>query len=76
MNHKKDRVDRSPAYLHPEEEPLRPCLKLEHVDPPTGALRHPLELTVIRKDNQVLATQEQSNDRQTDRRIQVCTTKV
>lgn len=42
------------GLLHPEEEALGPCLKLEHVDPPTGALRDPLELTVIRKDNQVV----------------------
>ena len=47
---REDRADHSPAYLHPEEEPLGPCLKLEHVDPPTGTLRHLLELNVIRKE--------------------------
>lgn len=51
------RVGRSPAHLHPKEEALGPCLELEHVDPPAGALRHPLELTVIGKDDQVLVTQ-------------------
>lgn len=42
------------GLLHPKEEPLGPRLKLEHVDPPAGALRHPLELTVIGKDDQVI----------------------
>lgn len=43
-----------PTYLHPEEEPFGACLELEHVDPPAGALRHTLELTVIREDDQIL----------------------
>lgn len=42
------------GLLHPKEEALGPCLELEHVDPPAGALRHPLELTVIGKDDQVI----------------------
>lgn len=40
--------------LHPEEESFGPCLKLEHVDPPAGALWHALELTVIGEDDQIL----------------------
>lgn len=43
-----------PTYLHPEEEPFGACLELEHIDPPAGALRHTLELTVIREDDQIL----------------------
>lgn len=38
------------GLLHPKEELLGPHLKLEHIDPPTGALRHLLELNVIRKE--------------------------
>lgn len=49
------------TYLHPKEEPFGPGLELEHIDPPAGALRHALELTVVRKDDQVLprATEEE-----------------
>lgn len=43
-----------PMYLHPKEEPLGASLKLEDVDPAAGALRHTLELAVIRKDDQIL----------------------
>lgn len=43
-----------PTYLHPEEEPFGACLELEHIDPPAGALRHTLELTVIREDDQII----------------------
>lgn len=42
------------GLLHPEEESFGPCLKLEHVDPPTGALWHALELTVIGEDDQII----------------------
>ena len=51
-----------PTYLHPKEEPFGPCLELEHVDPPAGALRHALELTVVGEDDQILqrAADEQS----------------
>lgn len=49
------------TYLHPKEEPFGARLELEHVDPPAGALRHTLELTVVREDDQVLprATEEE-----------------
>jgi hypothetical protein len=40
--------------LHPEEESLGSGLKLEHIDPPAGTLRHTLELTVVREDNQII----------------------
>lgn len=41
-------------YLHPEKEPFGASFKLQHIDPSSGALVHPLELTVIREDDQVL----------------------
>lgn len=46
------------SYLHPEEESLGTGLELEHVDAPRRALVHPLELAVVRKDDQILEQQQ------------------
>lgn len=40
--------------LHPEEQPLGSSLELQHIDTARGALVHPLKLTVIGEDDQVL----------------------
>lgn len=47
-------ADRPAAYLHPEEESFGTSFELQHIDPSGGALVHPFELTVIRKDDQIL----------------------
>lgn len=49
----------SSSHLHPEEQSLGASLKLQHIDTSCGALRHPLEFTVIREDDQVLEQKKQ-----------------
>ncbi len=43
-----------PAYLQPKEESFGASFKLKHKNTARGALIDPLELTVIRKNYQVL----------------------
>lgn len=48
-------TDRSDTYLHPKEESFGASLELQHINSSGGALVHPLELAVIREDDQVLS---------------------
>lgn len=43
-----------PTNLHPEEESFWSCLELQYIHTACGALWDSLELTVIRKNNQIL----------------------
>lgn len=45
----------SDTYLHPEEKSFGASLELQHINSSGGALVHPLELAVIREDDQVLS---------------------
>ena len=42
------------TYLNPEEQSLGSSFELQHIHPSCSALAHPLELTVIREDDEVL----------------------
>lgn len=46
------------VYLHPEEESFGARFKLQHINSSGRALIHPFELTVVRKDDQVLNEDE------------------